>query len=250
VVVTGAERLPSDVADAFEQKFGHRPVEGYGCTELAPLASVNIPPSRSADNFQNDRKEGSVGRPVPGVSAKIIDLDTQEELGVNQSGMLLIKGPNVMAGYLNRPDLTSEVIKDGWYITGDVAFIDEEGFIHITGRQSRFSKIGGEMVPHIKVEELLNQLAGTADLEHVALAVTAVPDDKKGERLIVLHSQLNKTPHELCEGLAKAGLPNLFIPGTDSFYQVDHLPVLGSGKLDLRALKQLAEEKAKLPAAK
>jgi acyl-[acyl-carrier-protein]-phospholipid O-acyltransferase/long-chain-fatty-acid--[acyl-carrier-protein] ligase len=250
VIVTGAEKLPPDVADAFEQKFGQRPVEGYGCTELAPLASVNIPPSRSVDNFQSDRKDGSVGRPVPGVSAKIVDLDTEEELGVNQSGMLMIKGPNVMAGYLHRPELTSSVIKDGWYVTGDVAFIDDEGFIHITGRQSRFSKIGGEMVPHIKVEELLNQIAGTADAEHLVLAVSAVPDEKKGERLVVLHTKLDKTPHELCEGLAKAGLPNLFIPGTDSFYEVEHLPVLGSGKLDLRAVKQLAEEKANAPSTK
>jgi acyl-[acyl-carrier-protein]-phospholipid O-acyltransferase/long-chain-fatty-acid--[acyl-carrier-protein] ligase len=157
--------------------------------------------------------------------------------------MLMIKGPNVMQGYLDRPDLTSKVIKDGWYITGDVAFIDDEGFIHITGRQSRFSKIGGEMVPHIKIEELLNELAGTTDHEHLSLAVTAVPDDRKGERLVVLHIKLNKSPQELVEGLAKEGLPNLYIPGTDSFFEVEHLPVLGTGKLDLRGLKDLALEK-------
>lgn len=244
VIVTGAEKLPQDLADAFEQKFGMRPVEGYGCTELSPLASVNIPPSRSVDNFQPDRKEGTVGRPVPGVSAKIVDLDTGEELGPGASGMLMIKGPNVMKGYLHRDDLTREVIKDGWYVTGDIAFIDDEGFIHITGRQSRFSKIGGEMVPHIKVEEVLNQVAGTADLDHVSLAVSAVPDEKKGERLVVLHTRLEKSPRELVEGLAAAGLPNLYIPGVDSFYEVEQLPVLGTGKLDLRAVKQLAMEKA------
>lgn len=244
VVVTGAEKLPVDVSDAYEKKFGHRPVEGYGCTELSPLASVNIPASRSVDNFQPDRKEGTVGRPVPGVSAKILHVDTGEELATGEPGMLMIKGPNVMLGYLHREDLTQQVIKDGWYVTGDIAFIDDEGFIHITGRQSRFSKIGGEMVPHIKIEETLNQVAGTADAEQLVLAVTAVPDDKKGERLIVLHTKLDKTPSELCAGLVQAGLPNLFIPGTDSFYEVESLPVLGTGKLDLRALKQLAVEKA------
>jgi acyl-[acyl-carrier-protein]-phospholipid O-acyltransferase/long-chain-fatty-acid--[acyl-carrier-protein] ligase len=244
VIVTGAEKLPPDVADAYEEKFGSRPVEGYGCTELSPLASVNIPASRSVDNFQPDRKEGSVGRPVPGVCAKIVHPETDAELSAGEAGMLLIKGPNVMQGYLHRPDLTAQVIKEGWYITGDIGFIDDEGFIHITGRQSRFSKIGGEMVPHIKVEETLNQIAGTADAEHLVLAVTAVPDEKKGERLVVLHTSLDKSPRELCDGLLKAGLPNLFVPGTDSFYQVETLPVLGTGKLDLRAVKQLALEKA------
>jgi acyl-[acyl-carrier-protein]-phospholipid O-acyltransferase/long-chain-fatty-acid--[acyl-carrier-protein] ligase len=243
VVVTGAERLPPEVADAFEQKFGMRPVEGYGCTELSPLASVNIPASRSVDNFQPDRKEGTVGRPVPGVSAKIVDLDTNRELGEGEQGMLLIKGPNVMLGYLDREDLTSEVIKDGWYVTGDLAFIDDEGFIHITGRLSRFSKIGGEMVPHVKVEEKLIELVG-GDHEHVVLAVSAVPDEKKGERLVVLHTKIDKTPQQLCEGLSKAGFPNLFIPGTDSFYEVEHLPILGTGKLDLKAVKELAKEVA------
>lgn len=239
VVVTGAERLPPEVADAFEQKFGVRPVEGYGCTELSPLASVNIPASRSVDNFQPDRKEGTVGRPVPGVSAKIVDLDTNEEVGEGAQGMLLIKGPNVMQGYLDRPELTNKVIQDGWYVTGDIAFIDDEGFIHITGRLSRFSKIGGEMVPHVKIEEKLCELAGS-DQEQLVLAVSSVPDEKKGERLVVLHTKLDKSPQQLCEGLSKAGFPNLFIPGTDSFYEVDELPILGTGKLDLRAVKELA----------
>lgn len=243
VVVAGAEKLPQDLTEAFEQKFGIRPVEGYGTTELSPLVSVNIPPSRSIDNFQKDRKEGSVGRPVPGVTAKITNLDTGTECKAGEPGMLWIKGPNVMKGYLHREDLTAQVIKDGWYQTGDIAFIDAEGFIHITGRESRFSKIGGEMVPHIKIEEILCQLLGGSEDAAPELAVTAVPDEKKGERLIVLHTKLDKSVDELRKGLSAAGLPNLFIPSADSFIEVESIPILGTGKLDLRALKKLAQEK-------
>ncbi|MCA9119063.1 MAG: MFS transporter [Planctomycetaceae bacterium] len=240
VIVTGAEKLPKDVADKFEQRFGVRPVEGYGTTELSPLVSVNVPPSRST-GIVTDCKEGTVGQPVPGVSAKIVDLDSGEELGANTPGMLMITGPNVMKGYLGREDLTADVIKDGWYVTGDVAVIDDDGFIKITGRESRFSKIGGEMVPHIKIEEELNELLN-AD-EQLLAAVTAVPDAKKGERLIVIHTTLNLSVDELRKGLSERGLPNIFIPGGDSFLEVESLPVLGTGKLDLKAVKQLAIEK-------
>jgi acyl-[acyl-carrier-protein]-phospholipid O-acyltransferase/long-chain-fatty-acid--[acyl-carrier-protein] ligase len=243
VVVCGAEKLPKDLADEFEAKFGVRPVEGYGTTELSPLVSVNIPPSRSIDNFQPDSKQGSVGRPVPGVSAKVTDLDTGRELSAGKPGMLWITGPNVMKGYLHQPEKTAELIKDGWYQTGDVAFIDDEGFIHITGRESRFSKIGGEMVPHIRIEEELERLVGPADDGKPQIAVTAVPDAKKGERLVVLHTKVSKTPDQLCKGLTEAGLPNLFIPSADSFVEIAELPILGTGKLDLRALKALAQEK-------
>lgn len=153
----------------------------------------------------------------------------------------MITGPNVMKGYLGREDLTADVIKDGWYVTGDVAVIDDDGFIKITGRESRFSKIGGEMVPHIKIEEELNELLN-AD-EQLLAAVTAVPDAKKGERLIVIHTTLNLSVDELRKGLSERGLPNIFIPGGDSFLEVESLPVLGTGKLDLKAVKQLAIEK-------
>lgn len=239
-IVAGAEKLPRDLCDAFEAKFGIRPVEGYGTTELSPVVSANIPLSRTPPGRAGDVKEGTVGRPAPGVSAKITDLDTGQVLGPGRPGMLWIKGPNVMKGYLGRDDLTAEVIKDGWYMTGDLALIDEDGFIRITGRQSRFSKIGGEMVPHLQIEEALARIIGGDEEEGFRAVVTAVTDERKGERIVVLHTAISKTPEELRNGLSELGFPNLFIPSEDSFHQVDEIPVLGTGKLDLRQVKQLA----------
>ena len=241
IVVAGAEKLPMDLSDAFERKFGVRPVEGYGATELSPLVSVNVPPKRSQTN-EIDLKEGTVGRPVPGVTAKTVDPDTFVDLPIGTPGMLLVKGPNVMKGYLGQPEKTAEVIRDGWYVTGDIAVIDKQGFIQITGRLSRFSKIGGEMVPHINIEEAIQKLVQGEEDEVVRAVVTAVPDAKKGERLVVVHQKLDFTPEQICEHLAQLGLPNLWIPGQDSFLQVDTIPVLGSGKLDLKRLEQVARE--------
>ncbi len=243
MVVAGAEKLPTELCNSFEEKFGVRPVEGFGATELSPLVSVNIPPSRSVANFQNDRKEGSVGRAVPGVSVKIVHLETGEEVGVGEPGMLLVKGPNVMAGYLDMPDKTAEVVQDGWYVTGDVAVLDDEGFITITGRQSRFSKIGGEMVPHVKIEEAIAEILRGDEEIGLQAAVTAVPDQRKGERLVVVHTPLEQSPGEICKSLKAAGLPNLFIPSEDSFVEVDELPLLGTGKLDLKRVREVAQER-------
>ena len=243
VVITGAEKLPSDIADGFEKKFGVRPLEGYGTTELSPLVAVNIPPCRAEGESTEGVREGSVGKTIPGVQAKVIHLETGEDLGVDEPGMLLIKGPNVMKGYLNQPELTAEKIQDGWYVTGDIAQIDAAGFISITGRESRFSKIGGEMVPHIGVEEELGSLLREGDEDEVLHAVvTSVPDKRKGERLVVAHTKISKIPSELIQGLIAKGLPSLWIPSEDSFFEVDEIPVLGTGKLDLKGLKAMALE--------
>ena len=239
VVFTGAEKLTPELADAFEQRFGVRPVEGYGATELSPVVSGNIPPSRATSKEHEGVKEGTVGRPLPGVSAKVVDLDTGEDLGPNRSGMLLVTGPNVMKGYYGRPDLTAEVIRDGWYVTGDVATIDDDGFIQITGRISRFSKLAGEMVPHIRIEEAIGRVL-QLDEDDVKIAVTSAPDAKKGERIVVLHTKLERTPEQICQDLAAEGLPPLWIPSPDSFYPVETIPVLGTGKLDLRRVKDMA----------
>jgi acyl-[acyl-carrier-protein]-phospholipid O-acyltransferase/long-chain-fatty-acid--[acyl-carrier-protein] ligase len=245
-VIVGAEKMPADLFEAFEQRFGVRPSEGYGCTELSPLVSVNIPARRSQTKHQVDAREGSVGRPVPGVALRVVSPEDGRELPVGEEGLLWVKGANAMQGYWQRPDLTEKVIQDGWYSTGDLARIDEDGFLHITGRQSRFSKIAGEMVPHGRVEEELGRLLseGPED-DQLRAIVTAVPDEKKGERLVVLHLPLKQSIGELRQGLSAAGLPNLYIPGEDSFFEVVSIPLLGSGKQDLKLAQQIAAERAR-----
>ena len=132
-----------------------------------------------------------------------------------------------MLGYLGQPEQTAEVLVDGWYVTGDIAAVDEDGFLTITDRLSRFSKIGGEMVPHIKVEEKLHELAG---LTEQSFAVAGVPDEKKGERLVVLHTLGEEALGEVVKKLGDADIPNLWKPKADQFFKVDSLPYLGTGK--------------------
>lgn len=240
MAVVGAEKLKESLAQAFYDKFKVMPFEGYGATELSPIVTVGFP-----DHFDEETKEhqighkiGKVGHPIPGVVVKIVDPDTFEAKGYDEEGLLLVKGANVMKGYLNNPQKTTEVIKDGWYVTGDIATIDSDGFVKITDRLSRFSKIGGEMVPHIKVEENIMELIGSVD---PVVAVTSVSDEKKGEKLIVLHA-VDLDVSSICEGLVKKGLPNLWVPKKDNFYRIDNIPLLGTGKVDLRKLKLLAQE--------
>lgn len=242
VVVAGAEKLPVELCDSFEEKYGVRPVEGYGATELSPLVSVNQPASRVQEGKTQRIKEGTVGCAIANVTTRVVDLDSGKEVPAGEPGMLWIKGPNVMKGYLGREDLTAEVIQDGWYNTGDVAVVDPEGFIHITGRLSRFSKIGGEMVPHILVEQNLNDAVNETPGDLVC-AVTSAPDAKKGERLVVIHLPLPIGVDELRQKLIGQGVPSLFVPAGNAFFEVPELPMLGSGKLDLKRLKQMAEEK-------
>ncbi len=237
VVMTGAEKLPDRLATAFEEQFGIRPLEGYGCTECAPAVAVNTLDFRSAGFRQVGAKRGKIGHPLPGVSVRIVDPETQAPLAASQPGLLLVRGPNVMRGYLGRPEKTAEVLRDGWYNTGDVAAIDEDGFLQITDRLSRFSKIGGEMVPHIKVEEKLHELAGVTEQTFV---VTGVPDEKKGERLVVLHKLTDGQLPACLEKLSQCDLPNLWKPRADQFFRVDAFPQLGTGKLDLRSVRELA----------
>jgi acyl-[acyl-carrier-protein]-phospholipid O-acyltransferase/long-chain-fatty-acid--[acyl-carrier-protein] ligase len=239
IVLAGAEKLSDKLATAFEEKFGVRPLEGYGATECSPVIATSVPSFRAPGFFQQGSRRGSVGPPVPGMAIKIVDPDTHEPLPAGEAGLLMVRGPNVMRGYLGRPDLTDKVLQDGWYETGDIAMQDKDGFLSITDRLSRFSKIGGEMVPHGRIEDALHE-AYPQDGRY--FAVTAVPDERKGERLAVLTVVPLDAVPALLEGLAAMGLPNLYIPRKDSFVFVDEIPVLGTGKTDLRAVRTAAKE--------
>jgi len=239
VVLAGAEKMPERVATAFEERFGVRPLEGYGTTECAPAVAVNVPDYRAPGFFQVGSRRGTVGQPLPGVSVRIVDPDTFAPLPPDAPGLLLVRGPNVMRGYIGRDDLTAAAMKDGWYVTGDIAALDEDGFLRITDRLSRFSKIGGEMVPHGRVEEALHEAAGVTE---PTFAVCGVPDEKKGERLVVLTTLPAAKLKDVLARMATMGLPNLFLPKKDAFVPVEKLPVLGTGKLDLRAVKKIAAE--------
>jgi acyl-[acyl-carrier-protein]-phospholipid O-acyltransferase/long-chain-fatty-acid--[acyl-carrier-protein] ligase len=240
-VMAGAEKLPDRTAQAFEDRFGIRPLEGYGCTECSPAVTVNTIDFRAASFRQVGAKRGSIGHPLPGMTVKILDPETMQPAATDQPGLLLVRGPNVMQGYLNKPEKTAAVLQDGWYNTGDIAAVDEDGFLRVTDRLSRFSKIGGEMVPHINVEELLQELAGATDQ---AFVVTSVPDEKKGERLMVLHTLEEQQLDETLEKLGKSDLPALWRPRADQFIRVETLPYLGTGKLDLRKARDVAAQHA------
>jgi len=235
-VIVGAEKLREPLATAFKAQFGSPLLEGYGCTEMSPVVSVNLPDETRSGRAWIGTKFGSVGRPIPGVSAKIVDRETGAGPLIDQEGLLLVTGGSMMVGYLNHPARTAEVMRDGWYVTGDVAKIDEDGFIFITDRLTRFSKIAGEMVPHVKIEEAINEILGDT-----SSAVTAVPDPAKGERLVAFYSRPDVSPDQLWEQLSRTDLPRLWLPKRDSLVQIDAIPTLGTGKVDLRKLRDLAQ---------
>ena len=238
-VVTGAEKMPMRVADKFLQKFGVFPLEGYGATECSPVITVNVADCPDGPRPQIGSRPGTVGVPVPGVAVRIANADTGEPCGIDEPGVLYVRGPNVMRGYLGRPDLTDEVLQEGWYRTGDIAEQDACGFVTIRDRLSRFSKIGGEMVPHGRVEEALQEAAGE---EERRFAVAGVPDASKGESLAVLTTLAPEELDGVLEKLAEAELPRLWIPRKNRFLHVDEIPLLGTGKLDLAAVKRAARE--------
>ena len=243
ILMCGAEKLPPSLAKEFQEKLGVLPLEGYGCTELSPAASANVPDKVLEGFRQVGNRPGTIGQPLPGVAARIVDPETFESLPPGQEGLLLIYGANVMVGYLGGPEQTAQAVRNGWYVTGDMAKIDEDGFITITGRLKRFAKIAGEMVPLEHIEEEIHNLLDTSER---LVAVTAVPDDKKGERIVVLHLPLGgRDLRKLCEELSRRGLPNLGLPGERDFFQVSEIPVLGSGKLDIRKVKELALERTR-----
>jgi acyl-[acyl-carrier-protein]-phospholipid O-acyltransferase/long-chain-fatty-acid--[acyl-carrier-protein] ligase len=239
LLVCGAEKLPVSLTTEFAAKCGVQPVEGYGCTETSPVVSVNLPDGPG----QRATVLGTVGQPIPGVAVRAFDPDTFAALPTGLDGVLGVKGPNVMLGYLHQPERTKQAIRDGWYLTGDVGRIEPDGFIRITGRLTRFAKIAGEMVPVERVEDELHELLHAGGDRF--LAVAAVPDDRRGEKLVVLHlPQVRGRLAEAFDGLRGRGLPNLWVPDVRDCHEVDGFPVLGTGKLDLRGLDLLARERA------
>jgi len=236
-VLVGAEKLKSQLADAFAEKFGVRPLEGYGTTEMSPVVALNLPDPEQGTTNQINRKDGSIGQPLPGIAAKVVDVETNAVLPPDQSGMLMVRGPNRMLGYLNRPDLTEKACPDEWYITGDIAKIDRDGFIFITDRLFRFSKIAGEMVPHMAIEEVL---VNALKLVEMSIAITSVPDERKGERLVLLYTEAIGEPEALRRILNESTLPNLWRPSESMYFKVEKLPMTSTGKMDVRMLRQIA----------
>ncbi len=243
VLVTGAEKLPADLAALSREKFHLEALEGYGLTETSPVVAVNQPdppPAAETNTPQAGRRAGSVGRLLPGIDARVVDPETGVERPATETGLIQLRGPNVFAGYLDRPDLSAAALRDGWFQTGDLGRIDEDGFLHIEGRLSRFSKLGGEMVPHGTVEREISRAFGLEDAEGCPVFVCGVPDPAKGEQLVLLTTRVEITADALRERLPATGVPNLWIPRV--VRRVDAIPVLGTGKLDLKAAQALARE--------
>lgn len=240
LVIAGAEKVTPEFFDLWREKFGSDIFEGYGLTETAPVVSVNLknPPQPDEESApQTAYRRGSVGRMMPGITARIKDPDTGEDRSLFEPGMLYVKGSNIFRGYLDDPRRNTEILRDGWFKTGDLARFDEDGFLYIEGRESRFSKIGGEMVPHETIESKIVEVLNLKEEEFVPLVVSARPDDNKGEALVLL-STIFIDEDELRHKLAAEGLPNLWIPKI--FKQVEEIPVLASGKLDLKSCQAMA----------
>ena len=242
LVVTGAEKLPMDLYDGFLEKFGIEVLQGYGLTETTPASNINQHHpaiTTSTAEHQLGKKTGAVGRLMPGMSARILDPDTHEELPMHATGMVWLRGANVFGGYLKDPEKTANALRDGWFMTGDLGWFDDDGFLFIEGRLSRFSKIGGEMVPHGTIEAKIIEVFSWDQNEAPTLAITGIPDPIKGEAIVLL-TTIEVTTEELRAKLLDAGLPNLWIPRI--VRRVDKIPMLGTGKIDLKGCRNVAIE--------
>lgn len=247
LTVAGAEKLKKEVRESYTMKFNKPIYEGYGATETTPVASVNLPDEFDATFWQIHRanKEGSVGMPLPGTAVRIVDYDTLEELPVGEHGLILIGGHQIMVGYLNNEAKTNEVIVDlhgiRWYKSGDKGYLDSDGFLHITDRYSRFVKIGGEMISLSSVEEEIAKVFKLKDISNeVKFCAVGLEDNKKGEKIVLLI----ESPEEHCvaaiDSIKKSDIIALKKPS--EYFVVDKIPILGSGKVDLKSTKELAKE--------
>jgi acyl-[acyl-carrier-protein]-phospholipid O-acyltransferase / long-chain-fatty-acid--[acyl-carrier-protein] ligase len=242
LVITGAEKLPLDLAKNFEERFKQRVFEGYGLTETSPVVSVNLPepqPTKPGEQVQPSSRLGSVGKMAPGIAAEIRHPETGTKLSLHESGMLWLRGVNIFEGYLHDPERTADVLQNGWLKTGDLGRFDEDGFLYIEGRLSRFSKIGGEMVPHEAIESKIVDLLGLSARDERPIAIMGVQDEAKGEALVLL-SAVDVDLAELRSKLHDAGVPNLWIP--KQVQRIESIPVLASGKLDLKKCKEVAQQ--------
>lgn len=242
IVVTGAERLPADVRDGFRNKFGKVVFEGYGATETTPVATVNIPDLLldQKGTVQTGNKPDSVGLPLPGTRVRIVDPETLRSLPAGEAGLVLIGGTQVMQGYLDDPDRTAAALVelDGlrWYRSGDKGKLDDDGFLTILDRYSRFAKLGGEMVSLSAVEQAINELL---DNQEVAVLAVALPEPSKGEQIVMLVDDVDYAAG-LRTRVQASDLTPLMQPR--HYFAVDVIPTLGTGKADLSGAKLLAAE--------
>jgi acyl-[acyl-carrier-protein]-phospholipid O-acyltransferase/long-chain-fatty-acid--[acyl-carrier-protein] ligase len=238
--VTGAEKLPRDLYDGFIASFHIEILQGYGLTETTPVCNINQPDPpvvTSTGEPQPGKRFGSVGRMMPGMTARIVDPETGADLPLTHTGVVLFRGANIFGGYLDDAAKTAGAFRDGWFVTGDLGRFDEDGFLFIEGRLSRFSKIGGEMVPHGTVEQKIVEAFGWQSSEAPVVFVTGVPDAAKGEALVLLTTH-DVTAEELRAKLAASGMPNLWLPRI--IKRVEQIPLLGTGKTDLKRCRELA----------
>lgn len=227
-VIVGAEKLRDAIAFAFRAHFGFDLLPGYGCTELGPGVAVNTP---------SENRRGSVGKPLQGIDVCIADPETLAPLPPGSEGVILVNGPSRMRGYYRAPELTAQAIRGGYYITGDIGHVDADGYLYVTDRLARFSKIGGEMVPHLRIEEAVFELTPAF--------VTGIPDDRRGERLLLLYSNPDTTPELIHDRLRESKLPALWIPKREDMHFVDSIPVLANGKIALQEARALAAQAGK-----
>mgnify|MGYP001356943452 FL=1 len=242
LVVSGAEKLPEDLYHHFLERFHVEILQGYGLTETTPVCNVNQPHPpvvTETGEPQTGKKFGTVGRLMPGMTARIVDPDTGAVKSLTETGIVWLRGANVFPGYLNDPERTQSALRDGWFVTGDLGRFDDEGFLTIEGRLTRFSKIGGEMVPHVTIEQQLIEAFDWDQAERPTLAVTSVTDPTKGEALVVLTTE-DVSVDEVRTRLLAAGLPNLWIPKI--VRKVERIPMLGTGKMDLKGCRDLAKQ--------
>lgn len=252
--IVGAEKLQPDLEREFKERCGVELLEGYGLTEAAPVCSVNIadaPAVPGSAFYVPGTVKRSIGAPLPGIAVRVTDLDDDtREIPLSERGMIWLKGANIFNGYVGKEDMNPELFRDGWFKTGDIGSVDLNGFITLGGRLSRFSKVGGEMVPHEGVEQAICealQVDPTAE-GGVQIAVTGIADEQKGEALVLLsalpqHQRSSEEKAILAEirtALASHNIPNLWAP--KYVVPVESIPTLPTGKLDLRSCRMLAEE--------